>query len=385
MKTEAITKFIRDVYDTDEVIPLHAPSFHGREDELVSETLESTFVSSVGKYVEQFESMFEEYTGVSKAVATVNGTSALQVSLELAGVSNNDLVFTQSLTFIATCNAISQAGASPIFIDVNLNSLGMCPHSLEEFIHNKAYLDNEGILRLQETDQAIKAVLPMHTFGHPIQLDEISKICKRNNLELIEDAAESVGSYYKGKHLGTQGRFSALSFNGNKIITTGGGGMILCKDKDDGNLAKHITTTAKLKHKYEFFHDQNAYNYRMPNLNAALGCAQFENLDQMLKNKRVLAETYENFFKTTGVQFFSEPDYALSNYWLNAVFFSDKDSKINFLEESNDSGIGTRPIWTLMTELPMYKDSFQSDLSNSLWIEERLVCLPSSYCPNLKD
>ena len=194
-----------------------------------------------------------------------------------------------------------------------------------------------------------------------------------------------MGSYYKGKHLGTQGRFSALSFNGNKIITTGGGGMILCKDKDDGILAKHITTTAKLEHKYEFFHDQNAYNYRMPNLNAALGCAQFENLDQMLKNKRVLAETYKSFFKTYGVHFFSEPDYALSNYWLNAVFFSDKDSKINFLEESNDSGIGTRPIWTLMTELPMYKNAFQSDLSNSLWIQERLVCLPSSYCPNLQD
>jgi len=383
LKTESIIAFIRETYSTKEAIPLHAPSFHGREVEMVSETIKSSFVSSVGKNVDIFEKQIEEFTGSKRSVATVNGTSALQVSLELAGVVKDDLVLTQALTFIATCNAIAQTGASPIFLDVNKNSLGMCPNSLEEFIHTRTYMDNEGLLRYKETDQIIRAVIPMHTFGHPIQLDEIEKITKLYNLQLIEDAAESLGSFYKGEHTGVRGRFSALSFNGNKIITTGGGGMILCKDEDDGELAKHLTTTAKIKHKYEFFHDRNAYNYRMPNLNAALGCAQFENLDQILKNKRILAEHYKNFFEQSEIRFLCEPQYASSNYWLNAIFFQNKDSKIRFLEETNASDIGTRPIWNLMTELPMYQNAIKTDLTTSHWIEERLVCLPSSYCPNL--
>ena len=384
MKTESIISFIRKIYDTNQAIPLHAPSFHGREIELVSDTIKTTFVSSVGKNVDQFEKQIENFTGANRAVATVNGTSALQVALELAGVVRDDLVLTQSLTFVATCNAIAQTGASPVFIDVSRESLGMCPNSLEEFIHNRTYTDDNGSLRYTETNQIIRAALPMHTFGHPVQLDEIEKICRDHNLELIEDAAESLGSFYKNEHTGIRGRFSALSFNGNKVITTGGGGMILCKDLDDADMAKHLTTTAKINHEYEFFHDQNAYNFRMPNLNAALGCAQFENLEQILNNKKILADHYRAFFDSSEIKYISEPDYASSNYWLNAILFKDEDLKISFLKETNASGIGTRPIWSLMTSLPMYENAIQTELHNSQWIEDRLVCLPSSYCPNLE-
>ena len=346
--------------------PVNIPKIWGEEHKLVSNCLDSGWISSAGEYVNIFEDMLAKLTNREYCTTVSNGTVALEIAIKSLGLKKGDEVILPNFTIISALPTILELGLKPIFIEPT-DGFNVCPLKLIEQITNKT-----------------KCIIITHIYCFPVDLDPILVEAKKRGIWIIEDSAEMLGQHYKGKPCGSFGDISTFSFFANKIITTGGGGMILCKNKDDGVLAKHITTTAKLKHRYEFFHDQNAYNYRMPNLNAALGCAQFENLDQMLKNKRVLAETYKDFFKTTEVQFFSEPDYALSNYWLNAVFFSDKDSKTRFLQESNDYGIGTRPIWTLMTELPMYKNAFQSDLSNSHWIEERLVCLPSSYCPNLE-
>lgn len=368
---------IRDLYQTNDFIPLHAPTFNGNELVYVSETITSTFVSSVGKFVDDFEQKIIDYTNTAKAVATVNGTAALHTALYMSNVKRGDLVITQALTFVATCNALYHIGAEPIFVDVSPISLGLCPKAVEEYlIENAVIRENECFHK--KTGQRIKAVIPMHTFGHPVELDELVKVCDKWHLTLIEDAAESLGSFYKGKHTGTIGRFGAVSFNGNKIVTTGGGGMVLCESLDDGLHTKHVTTTAKVPHPYEFFHDEPGFNFRMPNLNAALGCAQMESLPAFLQQKRHIAEQYQNFFADSDYQFVTEPEYAHSNYWLNAVICPDIKSRDELLAKSNESGVMTRPIWKLMHRLPAFKNAMCGDLSQSEYIESHLVNLPSS-------
>ncbi len=370
--------FIRDIYRTSDFIPLHAPTFAGNEKAYVSNTIDSTFVSSVGKYVDQFEQVIADYTDSTRAVATVNGTAALHAALYLAGVKANDLVITQPLTFVATCNAIFHIGAQPVFVDVSRVSLGMCPLALSSYLQEHAIINEKGECCHKYTGQIIRAVVPMHTFGHPVDLDELSAVCQQWHLTMIEDAAESLGSFYKGRHTGTVGRFGVLSFNGNKIITTGGGGMLLCQAEADGNHAKHITTTAKKPHPYEFYHDEPGFNYRMPNLNAALGCAQMEELNVFLENKRILAQRYSLFCADHNLAFVTEPGYGRSNYWLNAIICDDQASRDELLKQTNDNGVMTRPVWKLMHHLPMFKGSLKGDLSQAEWLAERLVNLPST-------
>jgi aminotransferase in exopolysaccharide biosynthesis len=370
--------FIRDIYQTSDFIPLHAPTFAGNEKAYVSNTIDSTFVSSVGKYVDQFEQVIANYTGSTRAVATVNGTAALHAALYLAGVKANDLVITQPLTFVATCNAILHIGAQPVFVDVSRVSLGLCPQALASYLQQYAEINAEGECRHKQTGQTIRAVVPMHTFGHPVELDEMLAVCQQWHITLIEDAAESLGSFYKGQHTGTFGRYAALSFNGNKIITTGGGGMLLCRSEADGAHAKHVTTTAKQPHPYEFYHDEPGFNYRMPNLNAALGCAQMEELTSFLECKRSLAKHYELYCKDNNLTFVSEPAYARSNYWLNAIICNDHEHRNHLLKQTNANGVMTRPVWQLMHHLPMFKNCLQGDLSYAEWLADRLVNLPST-------
>lgn len=377
MQTELI-KLVQNIYSTNEFIPLHAPSFSGNEQKYVTETITSTFVSSVGKFVDEFEQKVQQVTGSAKAIATVNGTAALHSALYLANVRAGDLVITQALTFVATCNALYHMGAKPIFIDIERKAFGLCPVATEQWLSENAFIDEQGQCRHKDSKAAIKAVMPMHTFGHPVQIDELLTVCQNWNLTLIEDAAESLGSYYKDKHTGTLGRFGALSFNGNKVITTGGGGMILCQNQEDGFRAKHITTTAKVPHPYEFYHDEAGFNYRMPNLNAALGCAQIEQLEAKLASKRLIAEQYLQFFENTDYCFVVEPEYARSNYWLNAVVCPDASARDSLLETTNKQGVMTRPVWQLMHRLPMFANELKGDLANSEWAEARLVNLPSS-------
>lgn len=377
MKATSIVEFVRDTYKTDDFIPLHAPSFNGNEKAYVMETIESTFVSSVGKFVDEFERKLEAYTGAAKAVATVNGTAALHAALYIAGVQQGDLVITQALTFVATCNALYHMGAEPIFVDVSPVSLGLCPKAVDAFLTENAELTDSGCIH-KLTGKRIKAVVPMHTFGHPVELDELVAVCLKWNLALVEDAAESLGSFYKGKHTGTIGDLGAISFNGNKIITTGGGGMVLCKTQELGLHTKHVTTTAKVPHPYEFFHDEPGFNYRLPNLNAALGCAQMEVIEQYLQQKRLLAKSYKNFFKDSVFNFVTEPDYAKSNYWLNAIICPDKESREEILTTTNSLGVMTRPIWQLMHRLPMFEKAIRGDLTYSEFIEAHLINLPST-------
>lgn len=377
MNVELITKFIRELYKSNDFIPLHAPTFGGNEKKYVLETIDSTFVSSVGKFVDQFEKEIELFTGSARAVATVNGTTALHAALYVAGVKRNDLVITQALTFVATGNVIHHMGAEPVFLDVSEKSLGLCPLAVSQFLEEFADIDQDGAVH-KITGQRIRAVVPMHTFGHPVELDELLVVCEKWGLVLVEDAAESLGSYYKGRHTGTIGHFGALSFNGNKIITTGGGGAVICQTKELGASVKHVTTTAKVPHPYEFFHDEPGFNYRMPNINAALGCAQIESLSDYIVEKRIIAERYEEFFNGTAIQFFKEPDYAQSNYWLNAIICPSEEFRNNLLDETNSSGVMTRPIWKLLHRLPMFAGTMRDDLSVSKRIEGCLVNLPSS-------
>jgi aminotransferase in exopolysaccharide biosynthesis len=373
-----IIKFIRDIYNTNDVIPLHAPTFSGNEKEYVINTIESTYVSSVGSYVDDFENRLQNFTGSMKVIATVNGTASLHTALYLSGVKQGDLVITQALNFVAACNAIYHMGAQPIFIDVSITSLGLCPKSVNTYLEENAFVSAEGFCTHRNTGQLIKAMVPMHTFGHPVDLDKLVEICERWNIILIEDSAESLGSLYKGRHTGTIGQFGVLSFNGNKIITTGGGGALLCKTEEVGNHAKHVTTTSKASNGYEFYHDEPGFNYRMPNLNAALGCGQIEVLHTFVEKKRMLANQYSDFFKGTECKFVLEPEYAKSNYWLNSIICPDKETRDNMLEETNLAGITTRPVWRLMSNLPMYRNEISGDLSQSEWLEDRILNLPSS-------
>ncbi|MFN4054714.1 MAG: LegC family aminotransferase [Alishewanella aestuarii] len=372
-----IVQFVRELYRTNEFIPLHAPTFQGNELKYVTETIESTFVSSVGKFVDDFERKMESFTGATKAVATVNGTAALHTALYMAGVKHGDYVVTQALTFVATCNALYHMGAEPIFVDVSKVSLGLCPVALDNYLSENATTNEQGCFHKADS-RRISAVVPMHTFGHPAELDELLAVCAKWNLTLVEDAAESLGSYYKNKHTGTIGELGALSFNGNKIITTGGGGMVLCRDAALGARTKHVTTTAKVPHPYEFFHDEAGFNYRLPNLNAALGCAQMEVLPFFLQQKRELANRYKAFFADTCYQFVDEPAYAQSNFWLNAIICEDAAAREHLLNVTNASGVMTRPIWKLMHRLPMFQYARRDSLKVSEWVEQHLVNLPSS-------
>lgn len=372
-----VTDFIKKTFNTNEFIPLHEPRFIGNEKAYLNDCIDSTFVSSVGAYVDRFEKEFARYVGSKYAIATVNGTASLHISLLLADVRSEDEVLTQPLTFVATLNALSYIGAKPIFIDVDRDTLGLSPKILSEFLKNNCdVIDHKCINK--KTKKHIKACVPMHTFGHPCRIDEIAQICASWNIVLVEDSAESLGSYHKGRHTGTFGKLGIFSFNGNKIITSGGGGVIVTDDEILAKRAKHLTTTAKIPHKWEYTHDSIGYNYRMPNLNAALLVAQMENLDLFLENKRGLAKLYAEFFEKNTITFVQEPSESISNFWLQAVILKDLEERNAFLDYTNNNGVMTRPAWTLMNKLEMFKDCQCSDLSNSLWLEARVVNIPSS-------
>lgn len=376
---DSLIRFIREQYRSDEFIPLHAPVFAGHEQVYVADTIASTFVSSVGAYVDRFEREMAAYTSSPRAVATVNGTAALHIALRLAGVEPGELVITQPLTFVATCNAIAYCAAEPLFIDVDRDTLGLSPSALETWLADNARVGDDGLCRTRD-GQVIRACVPMHTFGHPADLDGLLQVCGRWHLALVEDAAESLGSFYKGRHTGTFGELGTLSFNGNKIMTTGGGGMILTGEAL-GARAKHLTTTAKQPHPYEYVHDEVGYNYRLPNLNAALGCAQLEQLETFISSKRQLATRYADHLKGSDLQFIVEPAGCRSNYWLNAVICSDREQRDTLLAATNDAGVMTRPIWALMNRLPIYTHCRKGELANAEWLEARVVNLPSSVLP----
>jgi perosamine synthetase len=373
--------FIRELYHTNEFIPLHVPKFIGNEKKYLNECIDTTFVSSVGKFVDKFEEMTTKYTGAKKAVVCVNGTEALHMALILSGVKAGDEIITQPLTFVATANAISYTGAHPVFVDVDIDTMGLSPVKVEEFLVEFGDMRNDGFCYNNVTGNRISACVPMHTFGHPIKIEALVKICEKYNIALVEDAAESIGSKYKGQHTGTFGKLGIISYNGNKTITTGGGGMILTNDEELGNLAKHLTTQAKIPHPWEYAHDYIGYNYRMPNINAAIGVGQMESLDTFIENKRELSSMYKSFFYSKGIYFFVEPEDCFSNYWLNAIILESKSERDRFLEYTNSNKVMTRPIWKLMNKLSMFHNCLSMDLTQSEWFEDRVVNIPSSCRP----
>lgn len=385
-KYQETINFIRSIYGESDFIPLHEPRFRGNEKKYLEECIDSTFVSSVGKFVDQIELEIAKYTGAKKAIAVVNGTAALHIALKLVGVEENTEVITQPLTFIATANAISYCGAQPVFLDVDRDTMGLSPIALKSFLENETKWDDLSNKRLNKsTNKLITACIPMHTFGHACRIDEIVEICDKFGIPVVEDSAESIGSYYKGKHTGTFGKIGVLSFNGNKTITSGGGGIIITDDEDLAKLSKHLTTTAKIPHKWEYRHDHIGYNYRMPNINAALACAQLEQLDGFIEKKRNLAKNYTDFFSTQHFnnstnqqQFFLEPENSRSNYWLNVVILENREERDLFLKETNENGVMTRPIWTLMNKLDMFKDCYTDGLEAAQWLEDRVVNVSSS-------
>lgn len=408
IKSKEISDFIRTAFhEPSEFIPLHDPRFIGNEKKYLNECIDSNFVSSVGKFVGQFEEKCAEYTGAKYAIAAMNGTAALHIALQLAGVQREDEVLTQALTFVATANAISYTGAHPVFLDVDKETLGLSPDAVEAWLEQNAELRPfaqsssrpvsvspsrslapSQSLRAQRsnlsltcfnktTNRPITACVPMHTFGHPVKLDELKAVLDKYNIPLIEDAAESIGSTYKNKHTGTFGKLGILSFNGNKLITTGGGGIILTDDAELAKLAKHITTTAKVPHQWEFRHDYIGYNYRMTNIQAALGCAQMEQLEHLLELKRELAMQYKEFFANTEFEFVTEPEHCKSNYWLNAIITKDRQKRDELLEYTNNNGVMTRPVWELMNRLPMFSRFQTGNLDNSEWLADRIVNIPS--------
>jgi aminotransferase in exopolysaccharide biosynthesis len=370
--------FIKSVYGNQEFTPLAVPVFAGNEKKYLNECIDTTFVSSVGQFVDRFEKDMAAYTGAKRAVVCVSGTNALHMAMMLAGVERDDEVLTQALTFIATCNAIAYIGAHPVFLDVDKSTMGLSPDAVKDWLTKNAEI-RKGQCYNKNTNRRVKACVPMHTFGHPVRIEELAAVCAEWRVELVEDAAESIGSKYKGIHTGLFGKVGALSFNGNKTITTGGGGMLLFMDEELGALAKHLTTQAKVPHRWEFKHDHIGYNYRMPNINAALGCAQLEHLDEFIADKRETAKAYAEFFKNVdGIEFFTEPENSFSNYWLNVVILPDHDKQLEFLQETNDKGVMTRPIWELMNRLPMFEHCQHDDLKNTIWFADRVVNIPSS-------
>ena len=376
-----ITDFIHDLYGAPEV-PLHAPCFIGNEKKYLAECVDTTFVSSVGQFVDRFEEKMAQYTGAARAVTCVNGTNALHLALLLVGVARGDEVLTQALTFIATCNAIRYIDAHPVFLDVDQSTMGLSPDAMRDWLFRNAEMKDSQCFN-KNTQRRIKACVPMHTFGHPARIDEIAAVCEEYHIELVEDAAESLGSLYKGQHTGLFGRVGVISFNGNKTITTGGGGMLLLNNEELGAQAKHLTTQAKVPHRWEFIHDRVGYNYRMPNINAALGCAQLEHLEEFVLNKRETAEKDHAFFATIDdMDYFLEPENCRSNYWLNTILLKDRQAQQDFLQYTNAHGIMTRPAWQLMNRLEMFKGCETDGLKHTQWLEERIVNIPSSV--NLK-
>jgi perosamine synthetase len=377
-----IVNTLQSILPARESIPLHEPNFGGNEWDYVKNCLDSGWVSSVGAYVDRFEQMLCEYTASPYAVATVNGTAALHICLLLAGIKAGDEVLVPTLTFIATANAVTYCNAIPHFVDVEERTLGIDPVKLNEYIKEISEIRGD-VCYNRLTGRPIRAVVPMHTFGHPVDMDPLQELCERYHLVMVEDAAESLGSFYKGQHTGTRGFVSSLSFNGNKTITTGGGGAILTDSASIAKLAKHMTTQAKAAHRWEFNHDMIGYNYRMPNINAALGCAQLEQLSGFIEKKRNLAKRYQEVFQDVpGIRFFIEPDFAHSNYWLNTLILDKEYSfeRDNLLESTNNAGIMTRPLWTLMHRLNMYRDCPRMDLSVAESLESRIINIPSSAC-----
>lgn len=369
--------FIQDTFKSNEFIPLHVPRFVGNEKQYLIDTIDSTFVSSVGAYVDKFESMMQKLTVTKKAVAVVNGTAGIEVALRLVGVNPGDEVLTQALTFVATANAIAYNAASPVFLDVDRDTMGLSPQALSDFLEQYGELREDGCYN-KKTGNKIAACLPMHTFGFPVRIDEITKICAKWKIPVVEDAAESLGSEFNGKPTGSFGDLGVFSFNGNKIVTCGGGGAIVSNNIELGEKAKYLTTTAKKPHPYEYYHDELGYNFRMPNLNAALACAQLENLNDFLKSKRNLAESYNRFFKDQDVKFHTEMPNTKANYWLMCVELENKKQRDLFLNETNDAKVMTRPIWQLMYKLPMYNDCFRDEQVNAEFLEDRIVNIPSS-------
>ena len=373
-----ITDFIKSLYPDENTIPLHAPRFLGNEKKYLLDCIDSTFVSYVGQYVSRFEDEIRQFSGAKYCVAVSTGTAALHISLLLADVAPDTEVITQPLTFVATANAISYCGAYPVFVDVEKSTLGLDPDKLNEFLSEYAIIKSDGHCYNKKTRRMITACVPMHTLGHPVRIDHIIEICSKHHIPVIEDAAEALGSFYKGQHAGTFGVFGILSFNGNKPVTTGGGGMIITNDEKLAAKAKHLTTTAKKPHPFEFVHDMVGYNYRMPNINAAVGCAQMERFADVLENKRVTAHKYKNFFNKIGVSFVVEPANCQSNYWLNSIILKDRQERDQFLAYAADNGVQARPVWTLMPKLPMFSHFKSEHIETAQWLEDRLVNIPSS-------
>jgi aminotransferase in exopolysaccharide biosynthesis len=369
--------FIREIYQSQDFIPLHEPRFVGNEKKYLLDTIDSTFVSSVGAYVDKFESMMQNISQTQKAIAVVNGTSGIQVALRLVGVKAGDEVLTQALTFVATANAIAYNGAKPVFLDVDLCTMGLSPVSIQNFLEEYGDLREDGCYN-KKTGNKIAACLPMHTFGFPVKIDELIKTCNNWKIPVVEDAAESLGSEYKGLPTGSFGKVGVFSFNGNKIVTSGGGGAIVTNNQDLGVKAKYLTTTAKQPHAYEYVHDELGYNYRMPNLNAALACAQLEKLNWFLEKKRELAKIYKEFFEGTEVKFRTELPETKANYWLMCVELENRKARDLFLKETNEARVMTRPIWELMFRLPMYQDCLKDEQLNAKYLVDRIVNIPSS-------
>jgi perosamine synthetase len=369
--------FIKSQFNTEDFIPLHVPTFNGNEKKYLLDTIDTSFVSSVGPYVDEFERMMCDITQTKRTVAVVNGTAAIQVALRLVGVQTGDEVITQALTFVATTNAILYNGATPVFVDVDLDTMGLSPIALENFLVENAEVRGEYCFN-KKTEKKIGACLPMHTFGFPVHLDELIVVCDKWKIPLVEDAAESIGSQYKGKPTGSYGRLGAFSFNGNKTVTSGGGGAIVTNDITLGDKGKFLTTTAKVPHAYEYVHNELGYNFRMPNLNAALACAQLEQLDGFLENKRKLALEYHAFFISKGIHFRTETPNTKANYWLMCLELENKQERDLFLQETNKNNVMTRPIWQLMFRLPMYQNCQRDQQKNAIFLEERIVNIPSS-------
>ena len=370
-------QFVREIYNSEDFISLHAPIFSGKEREYVMDTINSTFVSSVGEYVTKFEKEIAMYTGSRYAIATVSGTAALHLALLTSGLRPGDEVLTQSLTFVATCNAISYCGAAPIFIDVERDTLGISPDSLESFLERKTEVRDDGKCWNIESNKRIFACVPVHNFGHPSNVTAILKLCKKYNIVMIEDAAESLGSLLDGKHTGTFGSMGVFSFNGNKIVTTGGGGMIVTDDENLAKIAKHKSTTAKIPHPWLFIHDELGYNYRLPNINAALGCAQLEYIEHFVNRKRILSDRYQDWFDKYNYELVREKTGSRANYWFNALLTKNQTERDSFLEFTNNAGVMTRPAWTPMHTLNMYSRCSRTELSMTEWLEERIVNIPS--------
>lgn len=379
---EKILKIIKDLYPEMNPVLLHCPEFLGNEKKYLNECIDTKFVSYVSHFVTDFEEQIKKLTGAKYAIAMVNGTEALHMALVASGIKSGEEVISQPLTFAATSAVIVHIGAIPVYVDVDLDTIGMSPASLKSFLEKNTVQKNGKCVN-KNTDRVISACLPMHTFGHPCRIDEIKTLCDEHNILLVEDAAESIGSFFKGKHTGTFGKVGILSFNGNKTITTGGGGMLITNDENLASRAKYLSTTAKEPAKWGYFHKEAGWNLRLPGVNAAIGAAQMEYFDKIISNKRETASIYQKFFKELDIPFVIEPENSKSNYWLNAILLKDRNEREEFLEYTNSNGVQTRPIWTLMYKMPPYANCEKTEMPNAEWLENHLVNIPSSVRTSL--